>query len=59
MGPEHEILINVVTICDRTSGVIRWEGELVKVLIWGDERGERREVVVVWEMGLYEGAEGA
>ena len=59
MGPEHEMVINIVAVRDGTSGVISWERELVKVLIRGDERGERIEVGVVWEMGLYECAEGA
>lgn len=58
MGAEHEVLVDVVAVGDGAAGMVRWEGEEVKVLIRGDERGEGGEVGVGGEMGLDEGAEG-
>lgn len=59
MGTKHEILVDIVAIRDRATGMICRKGEEVKVLVWGDERGDGGEMRVGWEVGFDEGAKGA
>lgn len=59
MGAEHEILVDIVAVRGGTTRMVCREGEEVKVLEWGDERGERGEMRVGRKVGLDEGTEGA
>jgi hypothetical protein len=57
---QHEILVHVVTVRDRPSGVVQREREIIEVLSGRDERGGRRDRRVGREMGfddLFERAE--
>ena len=58
MRAQHEILVDVVAVRERATGVVFWEGEEVKVLLWSDEGRERVEVRVGRKVRLDEGAEG-
>ena len=59
MGAEHEVPVDVVAVRGGAAGMVRREGEEVKVLVGGDERGEGGEMGVGREVGLDERAEGA
>lgn len=59
MGAEHEMLVDIVAVCDGTARMVWREGEDVKVLVGGDEWGEGGEMRVGREVGLDKGAEGA
>ena len=59
VGAKHEVAVDVVAVRGGAAGMVLGEGEEVKVLVGGDERGEGGEMGVGGEVGLDECAEGA
>lgn len=58
VGAEHEVFVDVVAVRHRSTRVVGWEGELVKVFEGGDDGGEGGDMGEAGKVAFDEGSEG-